>query len=204
MFAGSSDSEPRAAPHVSPADLPRTVVLVEGVSDQRAVEALARRRERDLGAEEVAVIPIGGSKNIRRYLAEYGPRGHDIRVAGLCDAGEQRDYRRGLERTGFGSPLGATDMESLGFFVCVQDLEDELIRALGVEVVEQVIESQRELRSLRTLQTQEFHQHRPVEQQLRRFMGSRGTRKIVYATLLVDALDLDRVPTPLGRLLAHI
>ncbi len=46
----------------------RTVVLVEGVSDQMAVEALAVRRGRDLGAEGIAVIPMGGSKNIGRSL----------------------------------------------------------------------------------------------------------------------------------------
>ena len=184
--------------------VPRSVILVEGVSDQRAVEALARRRGRDLGAEDVAVVPIGGSKNIRRFLATYGPQGHDIRVAGLCDVGEERDYRRGLERTGFGTGLTRQAVAALGFFVCVEDLEDELIRALGVDSVERVIEARGELRSLRTLQKQEAQQGRPVEQQLRRFMGSRGGRKISYASLLVDALELDNVPEPLDRLLTHV
>ena len=32
-------------------------------------------------------------------------------------------------------------MEALGFFVCDADLEDELIRALGVATVERLIES---------------------------------------------------------------
>ena len=48
---------------------PRTVVLVEGESDQRAVEALAERRGRDLAAEGVSVVPIGGSKNFGRFRA---------------------------------------------------------------------------------------------------------------------------------------
>ena len=39
----------------------RGVVLVEGTSDRRAVETLARRRGRDLQAEGVAVVPMGGS-----------------------------------------------------------------------------------------------------------------------------------------------
>jgi hypothetical protein len=42
------------------------------------------------------------------------------------------------------------------------------------------------------------------EQQLRRFMGTRGGRKIHYARLLVDALDLTRMPRPLDRVLAHV
>jgi len=42
------------------------------------------------------------------------------------------------------------------------------------------------------------------EAQLRRFMGTRGGRKIQYARLLVDALDLTRVPRPLDGVLAHV
>ncbi|WKU06104.1 TOPRIM nucleotidyl transferase/hydrolase domain-containing protein [Micromonospora sp. HUAS LYJ1] len=38
-----------------------TVVLVEGVSDRGAVEALAVRRGRDLPGEGVRVLPIGGA-----------------------------------------------------------------------------------------------------------------------------------------------
>jgi predicted ATP-dependent endonuclease of OLD family len=53
---------------------PRTVVLVEGASDQRALEALAERRGRDLAAEGVSVVPIGGSKNIGRFLDHYAGR----------------------------------------------------------------------------------------------------------------------------------
>jgi hypothetical protein len=34
-------------------------------------------------------------------------------------------------------------------------------------------------------------------------MGTRGGRKIHYATLLVDALDVTEVPRPLDRVLAH-
>ena len=46
----------------------RAVVLVEGVSDQRALEALAERRGRDLEAEQVAIVPIGGAQAIGRFL----------------------------------------------------------------------------------------------------------------------------------------
>jgi hypothetical protein len=95
-------------------------------------------------------------------------------------------------------------MESRGFYVCVEDLEDELIRALGVETVEQIADAEGDLRSFRTLQKQAAWQGRPMQEQLRRWLGSGGSRKIRYARLLVDALDLDRVPRPLERVLAHV
>jgi hypothetical protein len=180
------------------------VVLVEGISDQRALEALAARRGRNLDAEGISVVPIGGAQSIGRFLNLFGPQGLGVRLAGLCDAGEERDFRRGLERAGLGSDLTRAEMESLGFYVCVADLEDELIRALGAASVEQIIAAQGELHSFRTLQKQPAQEGRPVEEQLRRFMGTRGGRKIRYARLLVNALDLERVPRPLDRVLAHL
>ena len=93
-------------------------------------------------------------------------------------------------------------MERLGFFVCIVDLEDELIRALGVDAVEEIIDAQGELGAFRTLQKQAAWRGRPKQAQLRRFMGSRGGRKILYSRLLVDALDLNRMPRPLDGVLA--
>jgi hypothetical protein len=183
---------------------PQTVVLVEGTSDQVALEALAERRGRDLAAEGIAVVPMGGARNIRRFLELFGPRGLDLSLAGLCDAGEEADFRRGLERAGLGSNLSRADMESLGFYVCVADLEDELIRCLGAARVEQVVEAQGELGSFRTFQQQPAWQGRSSQAQLRRFIGTHSGRKIRYARLLVDALELTSVPRPLDRLLAQL
>jgi hypothetical protein len=95
-------------------------------------------------------------------------------------------------------------MEALGFYVCVVDLEDELIRALGADAVEQIAEAQGDLGAFRTLQKQPAWRGRPVEEQLRRWMGSGGRRKIRYAHLLVEALDLTEMPRPLNLLLAHV
>jgi hypothetical protein len=183
-------------------DLP-TVVLVEGSSDQVALQALAARRGRPLGAEAISVVPMGGARNIRRFLELFGPRGLNLRLAGLCDAGEEGDFRRGLEWAGLGSNLSRADMEALGFYVCVADLEDELIRCLGAACVEQVIEAQGELGPFRTFQQQPAWQGRSLQAQLRRFIGTHSGRKIRYAQLLVDALDLTSVPRPLDRVLAH-
>ena len=182
---------------------PRAVVLVEGLSDQCAVEALAGRRGRDLHAERVSVVPIGGAQAIGQFLDLFGPRGLDVTLAGICDAGEEGNFRRGLERADLGSGLTRIDMERLGFFVCSADLEDELIRALGAVSVEQIVDAQGDLGSFRTLQKQPAWRGRPTEQQLRRFLGSGSGRKIRYARLLVDALDLTQVPRPLDGALAH-
>jgi len=193
-----------AAHALAPSVDPRTVVLVEGISDQVALEALAERGGRDLAAEGIAVVPMGGARNIRRFLELFGPRGLDVRLAGLCDTREEGDFRRGLERAGLGSNLRRADMEALGFYVCVADLEDELIRCLGAACVEQVVEVQGELGSFRTFQQQPAWRGRSSQEQLRRFIGTHSGRKIRYARLLVDALELTSVPRPLDRVLAHI
>ena len=125
-------------------------------------------------------------------------------LGGLCDAAEEVHFRRALEQAGFGSELTRTDLETLGFFVCVEDLEDELIRALGPARVLEILDAQGDLSSFRTLQKQPAWRGRSPESQLRRFMGSGGSRKTVYSPLLVQALDSDRVPRSLDGVLAHV
>jgi hypothetical protein len=182
----------------------RTVVLVEGISDQVALHAIAERRGRDLDADGISIVAMQGATNIGHFLELFGPRGLAVGLGGLCDAGEEGMFRRGLERAGIGRNLTRADMESLGFYVCVADLEDELIRSLGAASVQDVIDAQGELGSFRTMQKQPAQRGRTLDQQLRRFMSTRGGRKIRYARLLVDALELTKVPRPLDRVLAHV
>jgi hypothetical protein len=183
---------------------PSVIVLVEGSSDQAALYALAERRGRDLAAEGISIVPMGGATTIGHFLDLLGPQGLGIRLAGLCDVGEEGSFRRGLERAGLGSNLTRSDMERIGFFVCVADLEDELIRSLGADAVEEVVASRGELGSFRVLQNQPAQRGRQREAQLRRFLGTRSGRKIHYARFLVEALDLSRVPPPLDGLFAHL
>jgi hypothetical protein len=180
------------------------VILVEGVSDQAAVEALAVRRGRNLRREGVFVVPMGGATNVGHFLGLFGPRGLRARLAGLCDEGEEREFRRGLNRAGLGPVLARDDLERLGFYVCVADLEDELIRSLGTDTVERLIAGQGELGSFRILCQQPAQRTRTREQQLKRFLGARSGRKAHYGQVLTDALDLTRVPRPLDRLLTHV
>ena len=177
------------------------IVVVEGESDRVAIEALAERRGVDLGALGIRVESLGGAHRIGAFLDELGE--DRPRLAGLCDAGEEPVFRRALERAGFGSGLTRADMERVGFFVCDADLEEELIRALGVTRVEEILRANDDLHRFQKLQQMPAWRDRATEEQLRRFMGSGGRRKIRYARLLVETLHLDRVPRPLDRVLAH-
>ncbi len=179
-------------------------MIVEGASDQLALETLARRRGRNLEDEGVSIVPLGGAHAIRRFLEKLRADGSGVKLAGLCDLSQEADFRRALERASFGSNLSRDDMERLGFYVCDVDLEDELVRSLGTEAVEKVIEAQGELRSYRSLQRQPAQRGRTTLQHLRRFMSSKSGRKALYARALVEALDLNDVPRPLDRVLAHV
>jgi hypothetical protein len=168
----------------------RGIVLVEGTSDRRALETLARRRDRDLEAEGIAIVPMGGFGNLPRVLGQY----RDVRLAGLYDAGEERHFLRAL------GCADRDELERVGFYACTRDPEDELTRAVGPAGMERVLAEQGELRAFRTYQRQPAHRDRALEDQLHGFMWNRKQR---YAELLVDALDLERVPRPLDRVLAH-
>jgi hypothetical protein len=178
----------------------RRIVFVEGPSDKAAVEALARKRGRDLAQEGIEVVPLGGAHAIGTFLRELPT---DVRTAGLCDVGEIIPFCRALELAGIGPARTSEELEALGFFVCEPDLEGELIRALGSARVEAVLAQTGKLASFRTFQKQPQWHGRPVEDQLRRFFGS-SAGKIRHAPLMVEALDLDSVPRPLTALLAHL
>jgi hypothetical protein len=170
---------------------PRGVVLVEGTSDGLAVETLARRRGRDLSAEGIGIVPMGGYGNLPRFVETYA----GARLAGLYDVGEERHFRRALGCN------DRSELEAAGFFACTRDLEDELTRAVGPTGMERVLDEQGDLRSFRTYQRQPAHRDESLEEQLHGFMWN---RKQTYAVVLVEALDLARVPRPLDRVLERL
>ena len=165
----------------------RAIVLVEGESDRIALETLAARRGRDLGAEGVAVVAIGGAQAVERALR--GLRG--VRVAGLYDVAEERAVLRGLERAG---------ADAGGFFACDPDLEGELVRALGTKRMLELVEARGQLAAFSTYRKQPAQRAKPLEAQLHGWLHN---WKIRYAAPLVEALELDRVPRPLDAALAH-
>ncbi|MFF1464006.1 TOPRIM nucleotidyl transferase/hydrolase domain-containing protein [Streptomyces sp. NPDC058330] len=173
----------------------RTAVLTEGLSDLAAVEALAARRGRDLAAEGVCVVPMGGATSVGRYAGLLGPSGLGLRLVGLCDERERRFFDRGLRRAG----APCQDV-----FVCAADLEDELLRALGTDRAEEIVRAEDELRAWQTFQHQPAQHGRPRHQQLKRFLGTKKGRKIRYGRLLAEALDPAQAPEPLDRLLRSL
>jgi hypothetical protein len=157
-----------------------SVILVEGATDQLGLCAVAARLGLDLGGIEI--VPIGGAQAVRRAAAEH----EGERVAGLCDAGEERYFRRVLGNAAY---------------VCDRDLEDELIRALGADRVQEVVSAQGELARFRSFQNQVFWRGQPVERQLRRWLQN-GGRHLRYPPLLVEAMEPNEIPQPLAGVLA--
>ncbi|HLR96802.1 MAG TPA: TOPRIM nucleotidyl transferase/hydrolase domain-containing protein [Jiangellaceae bacterium] len=177
------------------------VALVEGPSDAAALTTLAQRHGRNLATEGVLVVPIGGATNIGHHLQVLTGAHPQLRVTGLCDADEERAYRRGLERAGLCVSATRERMKDLGFYVCDQDLEDELIRSLGARAVLEVFDQAGTLEKFHLYQRQPAHRRETLEEQLRGFVTNEKRR---YARLFIGALDLHRVPGPLAGLLAHI
>ncbi len=192
----------------SEARLATTVVLVEGLSDQIALEVLAERLGRQMRAEGTAIVPVGGATNFARCLAMFGPPGGDARLAGLYDSPVEGRIRRSLAAAGFAGRIGHGDadggLEAYGFYRCVTDLEDEMIRTLGASRVEEIVDAEGELRSFRRLQAMPHHRQRSLGDQLHRFIGAHSGRKYRYARLLARELDPDDLPVPLAGLLDHL
>lgn len=184
------------------AESARAVVLVEGISDQMALETLADRQGRDLAAEGIVIVPIGGAHAVTRYLVRFGPAGAGLTIIGMCDAAEERYVRRALAAAGFGSSQNRIEMARLGFFVCEKDLEDELIRAAGRATIKALLNSQGDLGPFQTFRQQPAWRQEGFEAQLRRWLGAGGSRKLRYARLLALSLPLDRMPRPLKAVLA--
>ena len=177
----------------------RTAVLVEGESDRAAVETLAARLDLPLLDLGVQVVAMGGITNIGHHLVALVDQ--DVRVGGLYDAAEERFVIKGLDRLGLRPSAATTPLTDVGFFRCDRDLEDELIRAVGVERFLDLIEAEGELRSFERLQGQPAQRERTTTQHLHRFIGSKGGRKERYGRRLAEVLPIDQVPAPLDAVL---
>ncbi|OZB76326.1 MAG: hypothetical protein B7X41_22010 [Microbacterium sp. 14-71-5] len=173
------------------------VVLVEGESDRLALLAAARVRGDDLRAD---VVSLGGITNLRSWLERRDPT---VPVRGLYDAAELR-YVIGALIAGGLMADGETDpavIARAGFFGCERDLEDEVIRAAGPELVLETLAARGELALFRVFQGQPAQRVRSVEAQLHRFAGTASGRKAHFAADVVAALSPDRIPDPLTAVL---
>ncbi len=180
---------------------PRAVILAEGPSDRVAVEMLAARLGHDLGEMGVEVVAVGGATNLRPFLEAYGPEGRGALLAGLGDIGEVAVYGRTLSRAGISRGPTREELEEVGFHMCVVDLEDELIRALGGVRTRTIVEKAETPGSFRSYQRQPAHRDEPLETQLRGFVTN---WKIEYARLFVAELHPGQVPRPLEAVLDYV
>ena len=156
-------------------------MLVEGASDRRALLVLAAR----LGVPPPEVVVMNGITNLRAHLADHAAALllHDLAERAYVDrvlAASPADVRR---------------------FVCDADLEDELIRAVGVAGVLAVVDARGERAAYGLMAQQPAQRDRPEDQRLRRWLGARSGHKLAYAGYLAEAVPLDVVPGPLRELL---
>jgi hypothetical protein len=167
------------------------VVLLEGRSDVAAVRAIATTA--GLPADAYRLVDMGGVTNVRRHLDSI----RDGQVLGMCDAGEAHVVARALR-------IDVSELGERGFSVCDADLEEELIRACGPDVVLGVLDRLGLGARFATFRNQPAWRGRPVREQLHRFAGTTSGRKALLAGALAAELQPDRVPEPLSRLLERI
>lgn len=173
------------------------VVLVEGDSDRLALIAAARVRGDGVRAD---VVSLGGITNLRSWLQRRDP---GVPMFGLYDAAELRYVVGALVAGGLlrGEAADPAAIRRLGLFGCDQDLEDEVIRAAGPELVLQTLAACGELALFRTFQAQPAQRVRSVEAQLHRFASTASGRKTRFAADVIAALPAERIPEPLAALL---
>lgn len=185
-------------------DVPPTIVLVEGVTDELALRLAARRLGRDLEAERVSVVPMNGAHAMSRFLRNLAAEQPHARLAGLYDEGEEAVIRSALEGAGYGPGLVRHGLERAGFYACSVDLEDELIRAAGEDAISRLIEGSGDAQPWHAFRRQQAWQGRPVDQQFRRFIRSVSERNSRYIRKMIESIDPLDLPRPVRLLLGHI
>ena len=182
----------------------RTIVLVEGVTDELALMLAARRSGRDLRAEGISVVPINGAHAISRFLRRLAAEDPEARLAGLYDEGEEEVIQAALVHAGYGPNLDRSRLEEVGFFACIADLEEELIRAAGESILSRLIEVEGDAQPWHTFRKQRAWSGRPMDQQFRRFIRSVSERNSRYIRAIVETIDPSQLPRPLRLLLDYV
>lgn len=175
----------------------RSVIFVEGDSDRIALASLASRLGRDLDAEGVSIVTLGGSGLLKHYLQLLGPLGLGTSVSGLCDQDAEANWAATLTAAGIPAVVGA--LPASGFFVCRVDLEEEFIRTLGLPTVQAVITQRGDDAAFAQFQTSPKISTLSLPDQVRKFV-----HQVEYAAPLVAALPLPAAPQPLLDLLGLV
>lgn len=187
---------------------PPTWVLLEGTSDAAAIRALRAARGVAPEDEPCALVAMGGATNIRRQLDEIVALDPVPRVIGLCDEREAPFFVRALEvhhaALGLDAAPTLATLPEAGFQVCRRDLEDELMRALGVVGTLAVFDELDLGSTFDAFTRQLAWQGRPIWDQLRRFGTTTSGRKELLAGALAAAVEVAATPPPLAALLASM
>jgi hypothetical protein len=179
------------------------LVLLEGSSDVAALETVLERHEPLVPRTAYRLVDMGGVTNTATHLRALALAPTPLPVLGLCDAGESWVVVRALQQQGR-EVAGEADLAAHGFFVCRRDLEEELIRALGVAACLRLLEGMGLGHRFRSFSNQRAWAERPVEERLHRFAGVASGRKIRLAREMAAALPADRVPPPIAGLVAMV
>lgn len=190
-------------------DAAQTWVLVEGDSDVTALRVLRAARGIAPEVEPCRLVSMGGATNIRHHLDAAAAEDPRPRVLGMCDEQEAHYFVRALTayatRVSDGpTPPVAPSLETLpefGFQICRRDLEDELMRALGVDGTLDVLAGLGLDVTFAAFTRQLAWQGRPIWDQLRRFGTTTSGRKELLAGALAAAIDIESTPAPLAALL---
>ncbi|WP_029202167.1 hypothetical protein [Ornithinimicrobium pekingense] len=175
------------------------LVLLEGPSDVAALGAVLGRCAPRVPRTAYRLVDMGGVTNTAAHLRAARADRPSWPVLGLCDEAESWVVARALQQQGVEAGDGA-DLAQHGFFVCRRDLEEELIRALGVEGCLLLLERAGLGHRFRSFSRQRVWADRPVRERLHRFAGVASGRKILLARQMAAALPAESVPPPLAAL----
>lgn len=177
------------------------LVLLEGPSDVAALTEVLARRRPQVPRSAYRLVDMGGVTNTAAHLRAAADLG--ARALGLCDAGEAWVVARALQRRGV-PVAGPADLPRHGFQVCRRDLEEELIRALGVGTCLALLDDLGLGARFRTFSTQPAWLGRPVAERLHRFAGVASGRKVRLARAMAARLPPEAVPPPMAVLVDHL
>lgn len=205
--------QPLDAPGLSLVDLDgitnlrRMLMVLRGVGAGVGGAGVGGAGLRGAGGAGAGGAERGGVLAGAAALRAASPAAHEadagVRVLGLYDGAEAAYVGRVLHDAGL---LDGDDRDpaAVGFFGCERDLEEEVIRAAGVELVLDSLAARGELGRFRVFQGQPAQRPRSIEDQLHRFAGTAAGRKARFAADVIDLVPLERAPVPLVRLLDAI
>lgn len=106
----------------------RSVLVVEGPSDRIVLERVAELTGVDLDRRGITVFDLDGAKLFPFAYDVFGPRGFDLKLAGLVDEDARAIWAGALG-------VAPANLEAEGYVVCDPDLEGVCIDSLGVGTV---------------------------------------------------------------------